>query len=156
VKAAERQLDGFIAKYDPKIASMARKAFAKLRAIVPHATILVYDNYNALAIGFCPNERASNAILSLALFPRWVRLFFLQGAGLPDPHGLLGGTGKKVRSRILVGPEDLDQPEMRALISTALERAKVPIDAANACRVIIKAVAKTQRPRRQAPKKGRR
>jgi hypothetical protein len=148
-------MDGFIAKYDPKIASLARKALAKVREIVPHAMILVYDNYNALAIGFAPDERASTAIISLALYPKWVRLFFLQGAGLPDPHRLLDGTGKRVRSRILASPEDLDQPEMRALISTALARAKVPIEAANESRVIIKAVAETQRPRRPEPKRGR-
>ena len=30
---------------------------------------LVYDNYNALAIGYAPTERTSEAIFSIALFP---------------------------------------------------------------------------------------
>ena len=49
---------------------------------------------NALAIGFGPTERASEAIFSIAVFPRWVSLFFLQGAGLPDPDGILQGEWK--------------------------------------------------------------
>jgi len=40
---------------------------------------MVYDNYNALVIGFGPNDRPSLAIFSIVLFPRWVTLCFLQG-----------------------------------------------------------------------------
>src|ERR1039458_9537409 len=70
-----------------------RKGGARL----PGAVQLVYDNYNALVIGFGPSERASEASFSIVLYPRWVTLFFLQGAGLPDPRRLLKGSGKVVR-----------------------------------------------------------
>jgi hypothetical protein len=152
---SEKQLDGFIAKYSPDIAALARAAFARLRDLLPHAVVLVYDNYNALAIGFGPNERASDAILSIALYPRWVNLFFLQGASLPDPDRLLTGFGKKVRRRMLPGAEELDRPAVRSLIAAAVERARVPLDPANPGRVIIKSVAATRRPRRPAAKKRR-
>jgi hypothetical protein len=155
VRGPAKRLDGFIAEYAPHIAGLARAAFAKLRDLVPGATVLVYDNYNALAIGFGPNDRASDAVLSLALYPRWVSLFFLQGAALPDPGGLLTGSGKKVRHRVLPDAADLDRPAVRSLIATALARARVPIDPAAESRVIIKSVAATQRPRRPAPEKGR-
>ena len=69
---------------------------------------LVYDNYNALAIGFGPSERASEAIFSIVLYPRWVTLFFLQGAGLADPKRLLKGSGKVVRHIVLASAADLD------------------------------------------------
>ena len=81
----ERQLDGFLDKYTPAVATLARASLAKMRARLPGAVQLVYYNYNALAIGFGPSERASEAIFSIALYPRWVTLFFLQGAGLADP-----------------------------------------------------------------------
>jgi len=35
---------------------------------------MVYDNYNGLVIGFGPTERASQGIVSLTIFPRWVTL----------------------------------------------------------------------------------
>src|ERR1022692_2413575 len=92
----ESQLDRFLDKYTPAVATLARACLAKMRARLPGAVQLVYDNYNALAIGFGPSERASEAIFSIALYPRWVTLFFLQGAGLPDPRRLLKGSGKVV------------------------------------------------------------
>ena len=60
-----------------------------MKTRIPGAAILVYDNYNALAIGFGPNEKAGQAILSLAVMPRWVTLCFLWGVPLSDPRKLL-------------------------------------------------------------------
>jgi len=54
-----QQLASFLRKYDPAVASVARGALARLRKRLPGATELVYDNYNALAIGFGPSQRAS-------------------------------------------------------------------------------------------------
>src|SRR5215813_14154091 len=107
-KAPEEQLAGFIAKYTPEIGEMARAALARMRARLPGAIELVYDNYNALAIGFSPTERASDVIFSITLYPRWVSLFFFRGAGLPDPQKLLKGSGKQVRHIILENAANLD------------------------------------------------
>jgi len=82
----KRQIDSFLAKYDPAIAAFARRALVRMRRQVSGAVEMVYDNYNGLVIGFGPNDRASLAIFSIVLFPRWVTLCFLQGAGLPDPQ----------------------------------------------------------------------
>ena len=69
-----------------------------LRRQLPAAFELVYDNYNALAIGFSPTERTPDAIVSVTLYPRWVSLFFLYGATLPIRCGCSQGSGKQVRS----------------------------------------------------------
>ncbi len=144
----EKQLAGFIAKYTPEIQQVAVKALAKMRARLPGAMELVYDNYNALAIAFGPTERSSDAILSLAVYPRWASLFFMRGAELPDPHNLLKGTGKSIRHIVLDPAEMLDQPAVQALIATALERAPKPLDGSRPNRTIIKSVSAKQRPRR--------
>jgi hypothetical protein len=149
-KSPEKQLDGFIAKYSPQVGALARAALAKMRARLPGSMELVYDNYNALAIGFSPTERASDAIFSIALWPRWVSLFFLQGAGLPDPNRLLKGSGKIARHIVLEDADDLDRPAVQELIAVALERARVPLDGAGERRLIIKSVSAKQRPRRSA------
>ena len=73
------RLAQFIAQYDPVVASTGTRAIAALRKRLPGAQVLVYDNCNALAVGFGPTERASEAVLSIAFFPRWVSLFFLRG-----------------------------------------------------------------------------
>ena len=67
-ESPEAQLDRFIDKYTPAIAAHARAALVRMRQLLPGAVQLVYDNYNALAIGFGPSERASEAIFSIALY----------------------------------------------------------------------------------------
>ena len=143
----KQQLDSFLNKYDREIAATAKRALVKMRKRLPGAVEIVYDNYNALAIGFGPNEKASLAIFSIALYPRWVNLFFLQGAKLPDPAHRLQGSGKVVRS-IRLDEKALDDPEILTLIKVALTRAKTPIDPAQPRRLVIKSVSTKQRPRR--------
>ena len=145
----EAQLDRFIDKHTPEIAALARGCLAKMRARLPGATQLVYDNYNALAIGFGPSEKASHAVFSIALYPRWVSLFFLQAAGrLPDPHKLLVGKGNVARHIVLESASDLDRPAIGELMDTALKRAVQPIDPAAPSRLVIRSISAKQRPRR--------
>ena len=147
----ERQLDAFLDKYSPEIAAVGRAPRARMRKLLPTAHELVYDNYNALAIGYSPTERASDGIYSIALYPRWVTLFFLQGAGLPDPGGLLEGGGSTVRSiRLTGGASDLDKPAVKTLIAVALKAARVPIDpktGGTGSLLLIKSISAKQRPR---------
>ncbi len=145
---AQAELDGFIDKFTPEVAALTRALFDRMKARIPGATILVYDNYNALAIGFGPGDKAGEAILSLAVMPRWVTLCFLWGVHLPDPHKLLKGDGSRVRHVRLHTPEALDDPRIDALVGEALEKAGVPIDPTSPQRLIIKSVSARQRPRR--------
>ena len=85
----EKQLAGFIARFTPEVATLMRGARKRMRERLPHALELVYDNYNFFVIGYGPSEKASEAIFSLAAQAKGVSLCFLQGAGLPDPNGLL-------------------------------------------------------------------
>jgi hypothetical protein len=146
----QSELDGFLAKFLPEVAALARSLLAAMTVRIPGAQILVYDNYNALAIGFSPSEKAGQAVLSLAVFPRWVTLCFLQGAGLPDPHALLKGEGSRVRHVRIETREKLDDPRIQALIDAALERAGPPFDPAAPRRLVIKSISAKQRPRRPA------
>jgi hypothetical protein len=138
-------------KYDPALAALAKAALAKMRKRVPGAMELVYDNYNALVIGFAPTERASDAVLSIALYPRWVNLFFLQGARLSDPHRLLQGEGSRVRRVLVRDTAVLDAPGVKALIAQAVAASPIPFDGKRRRRMVIKSVSARQRPRRPRP-----
>lgn len=144
----EAQLARFLAKYDPGIEGLAREARKRMQARLPGATELVYDNYNALAIGFGPSERVSEAIFSVVLYPRWVSLFFLQAKGLRDSAGLLEGSGKVARHIVLQSADDIKEPAVEDLIAQALELAEVPLDPTAPRRLLIKSVSAKQRPRR--------
>jgi hypothetical protein len=150
-KPAEAQLDGFLAKFMPEVEDTARQALRKMRQRLPGAVELVYDNYSALAIGFAPTERASDAIFSIALYPRWVSLFFLMnGTKLRDPECYLKGSGKVVRHIVLENAALLDDPVVQELMAQALELSPKQVDASQPRRLIIKSVSAKQRPRRPA------
>jgi hypothetical protein len=155
-KSPEAQLDSFLDAFTPEIAAFARTALNKMRKRLPHAVELVYDNYNALACGFGPTEKTSEAIFSIAVFPKNVSLFFLQGAGLPDPKSLLQGEGNVVRYVRLEDEKTLDGADVKAMMTTAMKMAKVPFDKNVSYKLVIKSVSAKQRPRRPAPAKAKR
>jgi hypothetical protein len=145
---AEQQLADFLAKFTPEIASRAAAIIAAMRERLPGAVIPVYDNYNALAVGFGPTDRVSDTIFSIAVFPRWVSLFFLRGVTLDDPNRLLRGSGNQVRHIVVSGPEALNDPGISALMDAALRAAAKPIDPGHPGMMIIKSISTRQRPRR--------
>jgi hypothetical protein len=148
-----QQLRHFMRPYASAIQTVARSARARLRAQLPGAVEIVYDNYNALVVGFSPTDRASDAICSIALYPRWVTLFFLDGAALPDPRGILTGSGKVVRHVVLESAADVDSPAVRALLRRARRRASVPFGRGPR-RVVIKSISVKRRPRRPRGARG--
>ena len=123
----EKQLAEFVAKFTPETAKLIKAARAKMRRRMPQALELVYDNYNFFVIGYGPNEKAGDAIFSLAAQAKGLNLCFLQGAGLPDPQRLLRGSGNVVRNIRLETAETIDRPEVETLIAVAIERAKTPM-----------------------------
>ena len=143
-----RELDDFIARFTPGIAALINASRASLRRKLPGATELVYDNFNALVIGFGPTQRASDAIFSIAAYPNWLNLFFLQGVRLKDPKKILKGEGSKVRHIRIDRKADLDQPGVKALIAQALAIAAKPIDPKAKRALIIKSISPRQRSRR--------
>jgi len=148
-KKPEAELATFIAKYTPEIAARAREVLAEMRTIVPGAIELVYDNYNALGVGFSANEKASGVVFSIVLYPRWINLFFFGAAGFPDPKKLLIGTGSSVRHIVLAdGVQTLREPAVKALMRHGLMVADPPIDPKAKGYTVIKAVSENQRPRR--------
>jgi hypothetical protein len=154
-KSAEAQLECFLDAYTPEVAEIARRALIKLRKRLPFATEMVYDNYNALACGFGPSERVSDVIFSIAVYPNHVNFFFLQGATLPDPDGLLQGAGSRVRHIRLQDETTLDRNDVKAMMATAMKMAKVPFDEKTEYKLIIKSVSAKQRPRRPPPAKAK-
>jgi uncharacterized protein DUF1801 len=143
----EVRLKGFIDKFDPELARQIRSVRKALRERLPGAVELVYDNYNFFVIGYGPNERASEAILSIAAQAKGVSICFTQGAKLPDPTKILSGSGNQTRSLRLGNAEIVSCAEVEELIEAALGLGKTPMPKANGY-TVIKSVSDKQRPRR--------
>ena len=151
-QSAAKQLAGFIAKFSPAIARDARGALSRMARLVPPGTVrLVYDNYNGLVIGFGPNERASDAIVSILVVADHVTVCFINdGPTLPDPERLLKGSGSVVRHVRLQSAADLDRPALKTLVKTAIARSDVPFAPRGPSKLVVKSISARQRPRRKA------
>jgi hypothetical protein len=147
-ESVAQRVESFIDKFDPAIATLVRAARRVLRKRFPTAVELVYDNYNALAIGFGPSERTSDAFVSLAAFARGVSLYFLYGAALPDPEKRLHGGGNQGRFIRLESLDVLDDPYVVRLLQTAAEQEDAPLPKAGRGYAVVKSVSAKQRPRR--------
>jgi len=147
-KPPAAHLDTFIARFSPEIAEQAQAVLKKMRARLPGAVEMVYDNYYALVIGFCPVERASEVITSVAVYPRHINLCFFAGDRLPDPQKLLRGSGKINRFIRIDGPEALDKPAVKALLKAAVENASRSWDRKQPGRIVIASVSPNRRPRK--------
>jgi hypothetical protein len=143
-----KQLASFIAKFDPANARVIRAARRTLRRRVPTAIEIVYDNYNFFVIGFSPTERPSDTMFSIAAAANGVGLSFYRGATLPDPGGILLGSGKQNRFIRLPSAAVLETATVAALLQAAVAQSRHPLPATGGGYTIIKSVSTKQRPRR--------
>ncbi len=143
-----KQLDGFIDKFTPAMAKRIRSIRAAMRKRFPAAYELVYDNYNFFVIGYSSTLHASDCVVSMAANAKGVTLFFYYGAALPDPNGLLKGSGKQVRSIPLESAATLARPGVEDLIDAALGIAEEPMRESGRIETSIRCIAGKQRPRR--------
>jgi len=146
---AEDQLAGFIAKFDPDLQVLIRSVRRVLRRRFPTAHELVYDNYNFFVIGYCPTERPSDCLFSIAAASNGVGVCFTHGVRLSDPKKILTGSGKQTRFLRLESAAVLDRPEVKALFSAAAAQAKAPMPPKGRGKLIIRSVSAKQRQRRK-------
>jgi hypothetical protein len=149
---AEKQLKSFIDKFEPKHQALIRATRKALRKRLPTANELAYDNYNFFALGYCSTERPSDCIVSIAAAANGVGLSFYRGATLPDPYGILLGSGNQNRFIRIESAERLARPEVQALIAAADAQAKTPLRASGSGKLIIRSISAKQKPRRTSAK----
>ena len=149
---AEAQLRSFIDKFGPKDQRLIRAVRTTVRSRFPTANELVWDNYNFFVIGYSPTEKPTDSIVSIAARANGVGLCFIHGASLPDPKNLLLGSGRQTRFIRVESADKLSHPDIEALISAAIGRARIPLPSKGRGKLIIRSVATKQRPRRKPAK----
>lgn len=151
--SASVQFSAFLSRFPAEIVSLARRCLIKLRGAFPGCNELVYDYSNSLVVSFSMSEHGYQGIVAIAILPREVRLYF--DKSLPDPQGLLSGTGSKVRSVTVSDASELDGGDIHDLIQAAIKQSKksrVTFPQTGKTRMVIKS-GSTDKASRQAPKK---
>jgi hypothetical protein len=108
----------FLAPYSPNLREIAMKTRDLILDIIPNAVEQVDPNSKIIAYGF--GLKMADIVCAIAPHTAHVNLMFSKGTELPDPEGLLEGTGKRARHVKLKSPEDLKHPGVRALLEAAV------------------------------------
>jgi len=120
------QLLNYLGEYDPHLASLT----LALREIVleeaPRAIESLVKGY-ALAIGFSfTGKPMKDGFCHIVTYSSHVNLGFNRGALLPDPNGMLHGTGKLIRHITMRNHDDLDRPHVRRFLQAAIQQVNDP------------------------------
>ena len=108
----------FLAKQQtPEVQVLAQKTREIIREVDPDVVESVNPGHNNLAYG--SGVKMGQWYCYIAPFKSYMNLGFLRGTELPDPHGLLEGTGKLLRHVKIRRLEDLERPGIRALLAAA-------------------------------------
>jgi hypothetical protein len=153
------QLRGLVARLPLPQQRLLRAVRTALRRRFPTANELVYDYGRFVVLSYSPTARGIDGVVALAGRPDGVVLYLNQGPALPDPHGLLRGSGKATRHLPIVAGRQLSHPHVRALLTAAAQQAPVRLPATGKGRLLVVATAaaaaagraKTKRTQATAP-----
>ena len=146
---SEAHLSRFIAKFERKHRALIGSVRRALRRRLPTANELVWDNYNFFVIGYSATERPSDSVVALAAASNGVGLSFYRGASVPDPHGILLGSGAQNRFIRLESAKTLARPEVEALIAAAIAQMKTPLAKSGRGKLLLRSISKKQRARKK-------
>jgi hypothetical protein len=108
----------FLAPYSPEIRDLAWKLRGLVLEVFPDAIELLDPPARLIGYGF--DRGYKGLVCGITLHKTHANLMFAQGTELPDPAGLLAGTGKRARHVKLQQLSDVDRPEVRALLEAAV------------------------------------
>jgi hypothetical protein len=112
------EVERLLAKQQPPVTELARKLCGLIMALYPAAVVSVDGG----DIGFGRGTGYSGLVFAVTPHRRHVNLGIAQGVGLPDPAGLMQGTGKVHRHVKLREIADVERPELRELMLASLAR----------------------------------
>ena len=117
VRAMGDPIDGFLTSYDPAVGELAQELRRLVGRLVPEAEEKLHRPWKVIAYG------RGRKFCAIAPHKSWVNLQFHGGAGLPDPDGLLTGTGKSMRHVKVASSRDLKRKALAKLIRAAAAEA---------------------------------
>jgi hypothetical protein len=113
-----KDVDELLGVYPSEVRDIARAARALIIHAVPNATEMVDRPGRLIGYGYGPGYK--DAICTLILSKGGVKLGIVRGSELPDPAGLLAGTGKVHRHVPLRDLCDVNKPGVKALLKAGV------------------------------------
>ena len=115
---SKKEAKAFLADYSKEIQKIAWKVRELIFDVTPDIAEMVYPQMKVIRYGVDGN-RMAGLVYGLMPAKSWVSLGFMHGTSLPDPDGLLEGTGKNLRHIKFRTVEAVDNPAARKLVEAA-------------------------------------
>ncbi|MDQ3870159.1 MAG: DUF1801 domain-containing protein [Chloroflexota bacterium] len=112
--ATPSEVEALIAGHSPKVQAVVRRLRELIYGVLPEVREQV-DTADHL-LGYATGPRMRDLLFAVAPHTRHVNLQLADGALLPDPDGIVEGTGKRVRHVKCRSPEDAERPAVLRLI----------------------------------------
>src|ERR1044072_1976887 len=120
-KEQTKDLMKFLAPFGNEISKTALELRSFVWDLYPQANELIYDNYNALAIGWSPTDRVGHTFCSIAVgrTSKNVHFGFYWGNELSDPDKILLGQGNQYRYILVTDKDKFPRTYIKKLIRAA-------------------------------------
>ena len=119
-KKDTKDLLQFLKPFNTKTADLALWLRSFAWDSFPECNELIYDNYNAVAVGWSPTLTMRDIFCSVAVYSNTsVHFGFYWGSKLGDPKGLLVGNGKQYRYLRVSSRKDFPIDYARELMNEA-------------------------------------
>jgi hypothetical protein len=120
------QLLSYLAPYDPHVSDLTLALRDVVLEEAPDAIESIVKGY-AVTIGFSfTGKPLKDGFCHVVTYLDHVNLGFNRGAMLPDPNGVLQGTGKLIRHVTMRDQTELDRPFVRRYLQAAIEQVGGP------------------------------
>lgn len=113
--------DGFeeiLASFSPQVSDLARRTRALIQEVMPNVVEVPWPRQRIIGYGVGPKKMTEH-FCYISLHKSHVNLGFNYGSELPDPEGLLEGSGGLFRHVKIKTPDDLANPALRRLLEVA-------------------------------------
>lgn len=115
VSAPTEQVQVWLKNLLPEKKSLIEALRRLMGSVAPEAHEIIYHG----ALGYGPTDSGFDRIVYIAVFELHVNLGFFYGGFLPDPEGLLVGSGKRMRHVKLRSLQETENPAIASLLAQA-------------------------------------
>jgi hypothetical protein len=126
--------------------------------LYPQANELIYDNYNALAVGWSPTDRVGHTFCSIALgrTSNNVHFGFYWGSEISDPDKILLGEGNQYRYILVPDKDKFPKAYIKKLVKEAYANSLAKVKDKKQIRsgqTIVKSISAKKREKKTKPAK---
>ena len=113
-----------------QVKEIAERLRALIIEVYPEVVEVPWPKQKIVGYGVGP-KKMSEHFCYIGAFKKHVNLGFYYGVELPDPQGLLEGTGKNLRHIKVKNLEEVEQPALRDILQASLDERKESLGLTN-------------------------